>query len=311
MCGSHKADPCTSWQPVSKSHVDDLVDSGIFQCPYDWPPWPEHLTPHIHNSPPGFANLRDGLNMWHDVAAALTLETDAGKLTHNVWMGSYPYGGFQGYPFLGKSGYPEGNAWQRASSTDFVHWENHGNSLGRLTGFAIQDPSTKLVCAAQRGGCEFWTAAGGCSTNVTRNMQEHTPISMTCAKPSALDGAHAWSIGGPGSFVFTRPYHTADGDGQGWQDEDGHWSIAIAATGCGTGDPPPMPPSPPCLAGGGLELWRSPKFGLSGHDWKMMGMLAVVNTSMMLEIEPYIDNMHAAMITPSYTGKGKKSKVYQ
>ena len=90
-CGQFKPNMCTSWHQVNQSYIDGLVEGDVFQCAYDWPPWPSHLTPQIHNSPPGFANPRDGFSMWHDVAAALTLAgPDGASVTHHVWMGTYP-----------------------------------------------------------------------------------------------------------------------------------------------------------------------------------------------------------------------------
>ena len=295
MCGHWKLDPCVDWTPVNHSYIDSLIESGPFNCGLDWPPWEPHLTPAIMNSPPGLAHGFPSFLMWHDIAAALTVRnatSQSSNMTHHVWIGSYPYGGFQGYPFLDTSGFAIGNTWQRASSQDLVHWENHGNSVGRLTGFAIQDPASGKICAAQRGGCEFWSTPAGCQANGSnnaRNWAENTPIQWACAEPDRLDGATAWYYGGrdgtPNStFIFRRPYHTADGDGQGWLDVDGRWSIAIADDGCKRGDPvpPPMGPGDDCVPGGGLSLWRSPVFGLNpGHDWQLVGQLATVNTSIL------------------------------
>jgi hypothetical protein len=313
-CGPFKPNMCTSWHHVNQSYIDTLVEGDVFQCAYDWPPWATHLTPRIHNSPPGFANPRDGANMWHDVAAALTLAgPDGVAVTHHVWMGSYPYGGFQGYPYQNSSSaYSWGAAWQHATSEDLVHWHNAGNSLGRLTGFALQNPKNRQVCAFQRGGCEFWAGPESCAANATKNMLEQTPISMACAEPDKLDGLNAWSWGGnaehsdpSSSYLFTRPYHTADGDGQGWLDEDGVWSVAIASDGCDKGDPlpPPFGPGDDCLTGGGMELWRSKEFGLDeGHNWTLSPTrIGVVNTSILTLLPPHY-TINSALITPSYTG---------
>lgn len=201
MCGHWKADPCVDWAAVSHSFIESLVPSGPFNCGLDWPPWEQHLTPRIMNSPPGMAHGFPHFNMWHDIAAALTVKnaTSQTGVVHHVWLGSYPYGGFAGYPYLDTSGYNIGNAWQRGSSEDLVHWNNHGNSVGRLTGFAIQDPASGKICAAQRGGCENWATPVGCQQNGTDNKQnwaEDTPIQWACAEPDHLDGSTAWYYGG-------------------------------------------------------------------------------------------------------------------
>ena len=194
MCGHWKLDPCVDWTPVNHSYIDSLIESGPFNCGLDWPPWEPHLTPAIMNSPPGMAHGFPSFVMWHDIAAALTVRnatSQRNNMTHHVWIGSYPYGGFQGYPFLDTSGFAIGNAWQRASSQDLVHWENHGNSVGRLTGFTIQDPASGHICAAQRGGCEFWAPPAGCTANGSnnaRNRAEDTPIQVRWGGGEGMNG---------------------------------------------------------------------------------------------------------------------------
>ena len=78
------------WQKIRRISAGEP-----FRCEYDWPPWPQHLMPTVHFSPPQLGHIAP-----HDVAAALTVAGDNDGLTHHVWLYGPPYGGPQGYPLL-------------------------------------------------------------------------------------------------------------------------------------------------------------------------------------------------------------------
>ena len=182
-------DPCSSWQPVTQSYADKLFSGDKFSCAMDWPPWPEHLTPRLHNSPPCLA-----VPLWHDITAALTTSGGDEPVTHHIWQGCIPQGGFPGTPGFnpacsqwgqkcppGSKPPAPGLAWHHSTSSDFVTWEQHGNALGLYSGFALQDPrEPETICAVQK-------AAGPPADEGLR-----TPAFMACADRDALDDPHGW-----------------------------------------------------------------------------------------------------------------------
>ena len=81
-CLNERLDPCVDAVRVSQRYVESLAAGGPFRCEYDWPPWPEHLMPKVHFSPPQMAHVAP-----HDVAAAVTIEGAASCRTRSGCMG--------------------------------------------------------------------------------------------------------------------------------------------------------------------------------------------------------------------------------
>ena len=79
-CLNERLDPCVDAVRVSQRYVESLAAGGPFRCEYDWPPWPEHLMPKVHFSPPQMAHVAP-----HDVAAAVTIERRAVAPGLAVW----------------------------------------------------------------------------------------------------------------------------------------------------------------------------------------------------------------------------------
>ena len=59
-CLNERLDPCVDAVRVSQRYVESLAAGGPFRCEYDWPPWPEHLMPKVHFSPPQMAHVAPG-----------------------------------------------------------------------------------------------------------------------------------------------------------------------------------------------------------------------------------------------------------
>ena len=105
------------------------------------PPIPQQLAPQLHNTP-GCLQTEGP----HDIAATMTTVEADGSLLHHVFQFCIPciYTSPDSTCWYNSTAHSNpnsqngtwavnnvGDAWQHATSSDLVHWKNHGNTIVR------------------------------------------------------------------------------------------------------------------------------------------------------------------------------------
>ncbi|EDQ91676.1 uncharacterized protein MONBRDRAFT_5591 [Monosiga brevicollis MX1] len=246
-------------------------------CQHRDPPYPgpAQWQPRLHNMP---ACLN--VESWHDIAAAITVEG-----IHHV---------FQGCPGDG--------GWHHASSTDLVHWTNHGISVTQrnesYAGFTSDDsPCSGFAVADDDGSLYVGFRQCSSTTGVQGGHPWDVPLELRRATNSSLlsFGANLYLYNV--SFYRALPYDPV----RPWKDTDGMWYSTIATDGCnGTSR------ALPCAAGGQLDLWRSPT--LLGHaqpganaGWQHVGAMFTSNRTVLSALHPDLIEPQE-LVTVDYIG---------
>lgn len=218
--------------------------------------------PKIHQSP-------DCLHLggWHDMAGALTF-----KGVHHAFQGC-----------------PASQGWSHSSSTDLVHWTNHGRGVHTLhetyegmdsndepcSGFATVDDAG-VPCAGFR---QCGSTKGTTGLNPAAKGWD-VPMELRCATNDNLTEWGEPIFIYPAYFYRSLPYDPV----RPWKDTDGKWYSAWSTDGCnGTNQWGPTPAAnlkkKPCQPGGQLELLVSDALHGAKANWKQLPPMFTTNTT--------------------------------
>lgn len=191
-------------------------------------PGPAYAAPEVH-----FTTECLHHQGWHDIAGALSFQG-----THHV---------FQGCPYTGARG------WAHTSSTDLVHWKDHGqsgpvalnetyagmeSSFSPCAGFvAIDDEGTP--CAGFR---QCISTKGTTALNPQASTWD-VPIELRCATNEQLTSWSAPQYIVPVYYYRALPYDPV----RPWKDLDGKWYLLLATDACNATTQAAPVPATTCL----------------------------------------------------------------